>query len=352
MPLLWGLTSSFGLSSSIMGCSRSEPAPGSSSGGAAPGGGGSASSGSGGPARRVNIAVIPKGTTHEFWKSVHAGAVKAARELDVDIIWKGPLKEDDLKSQIDLVQSFTAQRVSGIVLAPLNDKALVASVNGATAAGVPVVIFDSALSGGTPVSFVATDNRAAGGLAAARLRELLTGPGKVVVLRYQEGSASTQEREEGFLSGLAARPDLEVVSSNQYGGATTESSFKAAERLLLAQNAAGGGVTAVFTPNESTTFGMLLALQKSNLAGKLRFIGFDASDKLLSAVEGGHIDALVLQNPFNMGYLSVTAMVEHLRGKSVAPRTDTGAQLVDAKNLKDPKIQELVKPDLAKWLGP
>src|SRR5262245_47331415 len=241
-------------------------------------------------AGRLRLAVIPKGTTHEFWKSVHAGAVKAARELDVDVTWKGPLKEDDLKSQINLVQSFTAQRVSGIVLAPLNDKALVSSVNAAAGANVPVVIFDSALSGGNIVSFVATDNRAAGGLAAKRLSELVPGPGKVVVLRYQEGSASTHDREEGFLAGLAARPDLELVSTNQYGGATTESAFKAAERVLLAQNAAGGGVTAIFTPNESTTFGMLLALQKSNLAGKLKFVGFDASEKLIGAVEAGQID--------------------------------------------------------------
>lgn len=301
---------------------------------------------------RLQIAVIPKGTTHEFWKSVHAGAVKAARELDVDIIWKGPLKEDDLKSQIDLVQSFTAQRVAGIALAPLNDKALVASVNGAAAAGVPVVIFDSALSGGKPVSFVATDNRAAGALAAARLLELAPGPGKVVVLRYQEGSASTFEREEGFLAGLAARPEVAVVSMNQYGGATTESAFKAAERLLLAQNAAGGGVTAVFTPNESTTFGMLLALQKAGLAGKLRFVGFDVSEKLLGGIESKEIDALVLQNPFNMGYLAVRGLVLHLRGEPVTPRTDTGAQLVDAKNLHEPNIVELIRPDLAKWLGP
>lgn len=319
-------------------CTR-EPASGSGAGGAA-------------PPRRLNIAVIPKGTTHEFWKSVHAGAVKAARELDVDVIWKGPLKEDDLKSQIDLVQSFTAQRVSGIVLAPLNDKALVSSVNAAASAGVPVVIFDSALSGGTSVSFVSTDNRAAGGLAAARLIELVPGPGKVVVLRYQEGSASTHEREEGFLAGLAARPDLEVISANQYGGATTESAFKAAERLLLAHNAAAGGVTAVFTPNESTTFGMLLALQKANLAGQLKLLGFDASEKLLGAVEAGHIDALVVQNPFNMGYLAVRTIVEHLRGQRVQPRADTGARLVDAKNLHEPLIQELIRPDLAQWLGP
>jgi ribose transport system substrate-binding protein len=339
----------------LSGCSRSESSGGSPAGGS-PGATGSPATPSPAsgtaPGARSTIAVIPKGTTHEFWKSVHAGAVKASRELDVDVIWKGPLKEDDLKSQIDLVQSFTAQRVSGIVLAPLNDKALIGSVNGAAAAGIPVVIFDSALSGGNIVSFVATDNRAAGGLAAQRLLELAPGPGRVVVLRYQEGSASTHEREEGFLAGLAARPELAVVSANQYGGATTESAFKAAERLLLAHNAAGGGVTAIFAPNESTTFGMLLALQRANLAGKIRFIGFDTSDKLLQALEAKQIDALVVQDPFNMGYLAIKAMVERLRGNSVPARTDTGARVVDAKNLSDPKIRELLSPDLAKWLGP
>jgi ribose transport system substrate-binding protein len=300
---------------------------------------------------RLRLAMIPKGTTHEFWKSVHAGAVKASRELDVDLVWKGPLKEDDLKSQIDLMQSFVAQKVAGIALAPLNDKALVASVNAAARAGSPVVIFDSALSGGNVVSFVATDNRAAGALAATRIAELLGGPGKLVVLRYQEGSASTHEREEGFLAGVKTHPGLEVVSENQYGGPTTESAFAASERLLLAQNAAGGGVNAVFAPNESTTFGMLLALEKAKLTGKIHFVGFDISDKLAKAVEAGQIDALVLQNPFKMGELTLHALVDHLRGKAVAPRTDTGAELLDRKNMSQPEIQALVKPDLAKWLN-
>lgn len=299
---------------------------------------------------RLRIAVVPKGTTHEFWKSVHAGAVKAAREKDVDIVWKGPLKEDDLKSQVDLVQSFTAQRVAAIVLAPLNDKALIGSVNGAVKAGIPVVIFDSALSGGDISSFVATDNRAAGRLAGERMVELLGGQGKVVVLRYQEGSASTHERETGFLEACSKHSGIAIVSDNQYGGATTESAFSAGESLLLAKNADKGGVTGVFTPNESTTFGMLLALEKSKLAGRIRFIGFDASDKLVQAVKGGTIDALVLQNPFNMGYLAVKAAVEKLRGGSVEVRTDTGARLVERSNLGDPSIQELIKPELAKWL--
>ncbi|HVR20399.1 MAG TPA: substrate-binding domain-containing protein [Polyangiaceae bacterium] len=307
--------------------------------------------GDAGPSR-LRVAMIPKGTTHEFWKSVHAGGVKAARELDVDLVWKGPLKEDDLKSQVDLVDSFVAQRVGGILLAPLNDKALILPVNRAAAAKIPVVIFDSALSGGNFVSFVATDNRAAGRLGGEHLTKLLGGKGKVVVLRYQEGSASTHEREEGCLEALKKSPGIEIVSDNQYGGATTESAFSASESLLLAKKAAEGGMTGIFTPNESTTFGMLLALEKAKLAGKVRFVGFDASEKLVQAARAGSIDGLVLQDPFRMGYLSVRAVVEHLRKKPVEPRTDTGAKLVHRENLDEPEIQALIKPDLAKWLGP
>lgn len=300
---------------------------------------------------KLRIAMIPKGTTHEFWKSVHAGGVKAARELDVELVWKGPMKEDDLKSQVDLVQSFTAQNVSGIALAPLNDKALVASVRGATSAKIPVLIFDSALASGDITSFVATDNRAAGRLAGKRMTELCAGKGKIVVLRYQEGSASTHEREEGFLEAIRQQPGLELVSDNQYAGPTTESAFSAAENLLLAKNAQSGGVAGVFTPNESTTFGMLLALEKAKLGGKLRFIGFDASDKLVQAVRDGNIDALVLQNPFNMGYLSIKTLVAHLKGEKVEPRTDTGAKLADKTNLDSAEIHDLVAPDLGKWLN-
>lgn len=299
----------------------------------------------------LRIAVIPKGTTHEFWKSVHAGAVKAARELGVEIVWKGPLREDDLKAQVDLVQSFTAQRVSGIVLAPLNDKALIAPVRAATSAKVPVVIFDSDLGDPGRVSFVATDNLAAGRLAGEHMAKLLGGKGAVVILRYQEGSASTSQREQGFLEAIRAHPGLRVQSDNQYGGATTESAFAASENLLAAHSAAKAGVQGIFCPNESTAFGMLLALQKAGLAGKLRFIGFDSSEKLLQGVRAGQINALIVQNPFRMGDLAVRTMVRHLRGEPVEPRLDTGARLIQRDNLDQPEIRELLRPDLERWLG-
>ncbi len=298
----------------------------------------------------LRIAVIPKGTTHEFWKAVHAGAEKAAREVNVEVIWKGPLKEDDLKSQVDLVQSFTAQGVSGIVLAPLNDTALGAPVRAATESKIPVVIFDSDLKDKAYVSFVATDNHAAGALAGERMGKLLSGKGNVIVLRYQEGSASTNNREEGFLEAIRKFPDIKVVSDNRYAGATTETAHAASENLLLAQNAAKGTINGIFTPNESTTFGMLLALQKAELAGKVHFIGFDSSDKLVAGVNAGQIDALVLQDPLKMGYLAVKTLAAQLHKQAIEARIDTGATLVDRDNLKSPEIAELVKPNLAKWL--
>jgi ribose transport system substrate-binding protein len=300
---------------------------------------------------KLTIAVIPKGTTHEFWKSVHAGAVKASRELDVDIVWKGPLKEDDLKAQIDVVQSFTAQGVSGIVLAPLNDKGLTGAVKGAVAAKIPVVIFDSDLQGKDHISFVATDNKVAGSLAGDHLGKLLGGKGKVILLRYQEGSASTSHREQGFLEAIKKQPEIQVISDNQYGGATTESAFSVSENLLSAQKAKEGGVDGIFCPNESTTFGMLRALQSAGLAGKIKLVGFDSSPKLVAGLKDGQIDGLILQNPLNIGYLSVKAMAAHLRGQKVEERIDTGARLVTRDNMHEPDVKELLEPDLKKWLG-
>ncbi|MBK9264185.1 MAG: substrate-binding domain-containing protein [Polyangiaceae bacterium] len=300
---------------------------------------------------KTRIAVVPKGTTHEFWKAVHAGAVKASREINVDVVWKGPLEEDDLKGQIDVVQSFVAQGVSGIVLAPLNDKALEKPVADAVNAKIPVVIFDSDVAGDKHKSFVATDNEQAGRMAGEKMATLLGRKGKVAVLRYQEGSASTHKREQGFLEAIRKVEGITIVSDNQYGGATTESAFEKAESLLAAQNASTGGIQGVFCPNESTTFGMLLALRKSNLAGKLQFVGFDASEKLVAALHEGHISALVVQDPFKIGYESVRTMAELLAGKPVEARIDTGATIVDRTNVATPDIKALLAPDLTPWLS-
>jgi ribose transport system substrate-binding protein len=299
----------------------------------------------------TRIAVVPKGASAEFWKAIHAGAVKAGKELGVEILWKGPIKDDDLKAQIDVVQSFTAQGVSGITLAPLSDKGLAGAVHQATAANIPVIVFDSDLKGKDHLSFIATDNYAGGKLGGEELARLVGGKGNVIMLRYVEGSASTAKREAGFLDAMKTHPAIKVVSENQYGGATTESAFQSAESLLAGTKAASGGVDGVFCVAEATTLGMLLALEKQGLGGKLKFVGFDTSSKLVDGIHRGLLDAIVVQDPFKMGYLAVKKMSEHLKGQTIESYIDTGVTLVTRQNLDEPQIAALVAPDVQRWLS-
>lgn len=302
--------------------------------------------------KKYTIAVIPKGTTHEFWKSVHAGAVKASQETGAEIIWKGPLKEDDRQSQIDTVDNFVNRQVNGIVLAPLDDSALRKPVRDAKNAGIPVVIFDSGLKGSDFVSFVATDNHKGGEMAGEELARLLDGKGRVIMLRYAEGSASTMQREQGFLDAIAKHPGIKVVRDNVYGGATTESAYQASENMLAPLKKGDGSlnIDGIYACNESTTFGMLRALQEGGWAGKVKFVGFDASAKLVDALRDGQIDGLIVQNPFNMGYVGVKTVIDKLNGKAVEKRIDTGATLVTKANMDKAEIKELLSPDLDKWL--
>jgi ribose transport system substrate-binding protein len=301
---------------------------------------------------RTTIAVIPKGTSHVFWQSIHAGAEKAAREAGVSVIWRGPLREDDRDAQVSEVEGFVTRGVSGIVLAPLDESALAQPVADARRSGIPVVVIDSGLKGNDYVSFVATDNRKGGRLAGERLASLLHGTGRIVLLRYAEGSESTAQREQGFLEAVAAHPGLQVLSANQYGGADVEGAYKKAEALLSRFKSADGGlaVDGIFTPNESTTLAMLRVLEADGWAGKVRFVGFDAIDTLVKGLEDGRIDGLVLQDPVNMGYLGVKTIVAHLRGAPVDARIDTGVRLATRDNMGDPAIKDLLHPDLTKWL--
>jgi ribose transport system substrate-binding protein len=287
------------------------------------------------------IAVIPKGTTHSFWKSVEAGALKAGNELGVEIVWKGPLKEDDRAQQIALVQEFVASDISAIALAPLDDTALRNPVRSAAEHHIPVVIFDSALKGEPGrdfASFVATDNHRGGVLGGEELARLLHDRGKVVLLRYAEGSASTLAREAGFLEVMQRHPGIEVIVSNRYGGATTASSQDTAMNLIDRIRDADG----IFCSNESTTQGMLLALRQTGLAGQKKFVGFDASPTLLAALDKGDIDALVAQNPTKMGYLAVVTAVKCLRHEKFETQIDTGCVLVTRENESSPEIRTVL----------
>ncbi len=312
------------------------------------------------PAGRITIAVIPKGTTHEFWNSVKAGAIKAERELNesganVKIIWKGPLSEGDREEQVKIVETFVSEKVDGICLAPLDDTALRGPIKEAGRKKIPVVIFDSGIQGEPGkdyISFVATDNKEGGRNGARKLAKLLGEKGKVVLLRYAEGSASTTNREEGFLEEIAKYPDIEVISSNQYTGPEVSGAQQKAE-VIIQQFKTADGVSfdGIFTPCEPVSFAIVKALDDAKLTDKVAHVGFDAGEKLTEALEQKKVQGLVLQDPVNMGYLAVKTIHEHLKGKQVDVRIDTGSSVATPDNLKDQRIADLLYPPLDKYLN-
>ena len=293
------------------------------------------------------IAVIPKGTSHEFWKSIHAGAVKAARKHGVEVIWKGPAREDDRDDQIKVVEQFTTRGVDGIVIAPLDDTALIRPLKEASSENIPVVVIDSGINWDGYVSFAATDNFHGGELAAAELARLLGGKGKIIVLRYVEGSASTSKREEGFIDSIRRNyPDIEILTDNQYGGATLEGCLETAENLLDRY----GEIDGIFAPCEPVTVAFMRTLDQSGRKSSTKLVGFDASEALVEGLRGGKVDALVVQSPFRMGEAGVELLVKYLDGEEVPKRLDTGVAVITLANMNEPANADLLDPPLEKYL--
>ncbi len=288
------------------------------------------------------VAVIPKGMTHEFWKTVQAGALAAGDELGVEVVWDGPAKESDRAEQIKIVEKSTG-RVDGIAIAPLDAEALVKPLKAAHERDVPVLIFDSGIRGWEDyVSFVATDNFAGGEMAAEELARLLGGEGEVLMLRYAVGHESTTKREEGFLKKIAEYPDIEVVSSDQYGGEEKQACKEAAERLMVRHTDVAG----CFAPCEPVTIGLMEAIDGVGRSGDIKLVGFDASEVLVNGLDEGRIDALMLQDPYRMGELAVKELVAHLNGDAIDKRVDTGCTVVTKANMQEPEVHRLLYPDL------
>lgn len=296
----------------------------------------------------IEIALIPKGTDILFWKSVHAGGEKAADELGINVIWQGPQKESDREQQINIVQNFISRGVDAICLAPLDEVALMRPVKSAKKRNIPVVIIDSGLQGEDFASFVATDNWKCGHLAAEKLTEMLDGQGNVLLLRFNEGSNSTHNREEGFLEWMQNNaPGINLISTDQYAGVTKESALQVSQNLLNRFSEING----IFCPNESTSFGMLRALQIAGKAGKVKLIGFDYIDPFAEAIRKKEMHGLVVQDPFSIGYIGVQTAYAVLEGKSVEPRIETQVVFVTPENIDNPDIQNVVNPDIKSWLG-
>lgn len=326
----------------VTGCSKSDKSAEKPAGGAAAKATGAA------PGARLQIAVIAKSTVNAYWKAVEAGAKSAGQELDVDILWTGPDAETNHTQQASMVDNMVNRGVSGIVLAPTNVEALVRPVESAVARNVPVVLIDSTLNSKSPVSVIATDNYAAGGQAAEALIKAVGASrkygGKIIMLRFLEGSGSTEAREKGFIDRIGKEPGLMLVESayTKGSGSTTDAADTA--DALLRRYTEGGElkVDGIFASNQPTAIGMLRKLDQFKAQGvavSAPYVGFDAHEVLLAGIREGKIAAIVTQNPKTMGSLGVRTMVRHLKGEKIEPNVATATATVTKDNIDTPEIK-------------
>lgn len=290
--------------------------------------------------RRKAIAVIPKGTAHLFWLSVQAGALAAGKDLNVDVQWNGPALETEYDRQIQILDSMVARRVDGIAIAASDRVALVGPIERAVAAGIPVVVFDSGINSANYTTYVGTDNYEAGQMAARTLAKLVGGRGRIAMVMHVPGSASSMDRERGFDDVIKSEfPDIQIAA-RQFGQSDRAKARAVTENILTGNP----GLDGLFASTEPSSVGAALALKSRGLAGKIRFVSFDSSDGLVEEMRAGVIDAMVVQDPFKMGYDSVKLLVEHLEGKPAPKQVDLHARVVTKADLGDPAVERLLRP--------
>jgi ribose transport system substrate-binding protein len=292
---------------------------------------------------RKRIAVVPKATSHIFWLSVQSGAMAAGKEFNVDVLWNGAATETDYSRQIEILDSMIAQRVDGIAVAASERRALTSSLDRAATAGIPVTVFDSGVDSSNYLTYVATDNVEAGRMGARTLAHLLNGKGKVALLMHAPGSASTMDREKGFREVMQKEfPQITVVAE-QYGMSDRAKARNAAENFLTAHTDLDG----IFASSEPSSVGASLAIKARELSGKVKLVAFDSSDGMIEDLKSGAISAMVVQDPYRMGFEAVKTIVDKLAGKTIPKQMDMPARVVTKEDLDKPDIKQLLHPTAA-----
>ncbi|HEY4384456.1 MAG TPA: substrate-binding domain-containing protein [Ktedonobacteraceae bacterium] len=299
---------------------------------------------SGGANQAVKILVMPKAIGLSYWETVHQGAVCATSKLqNVSMQWDGVTAETDVTGQANMLTNYITQGVNGIVYAATDARVLAQGTNQALQAKIPVVNIDS---GTDPqpanVPLFATDNVASATKAADLLAQALHNSGKIAFIPFLAGSATNDERAQGFLDGLKKYPNLKLVAT-QYSQSDTNVALRVTEDILSAHPDLNG----IFAASEPGVIGAAEAIKKAGKAGKIVIIGWDAAPDELTDVQQGLISALVVQNPFKMGYDGVNAVVKMIRNKASIQSEDTGVTFVTPQNLNTTSVKAVLNPSCA-----
>jgi ribose transport system substrate-binding protein len=317
-----------------LGCPKEQPAPPTAPG---PSGGGSGAPAAG---AHLKIAVMPKGTAASFWQSVKAGAEAAGKEDGAEIIWQGPASEGDITQQIDLVNNQVTSKVDGIVIAATDATALVKPLQDAKSKGIPIVTVDSGVSDPSVAeSYIATDNVEGGRRAADALAKMIGEKGKVGLMIFQKGAKSSDDRQQGFEEGIKKYPNIKLVSTLEAND--PQKCTDSATNMLTANPDIAG----IFAANEPNGIGAGNVLRQKNLIGKVKLVAYDSSPDELTALKDGVIEALIVQDPFQMGYKGVKTVIKAIHKEPVTDKfINSGMTVVTKENLDTPEVKKLLGP--------
>ena len=287
------------------------------------------------------IAVIVKTGDSGYWQNVQAGAVAAEKELrattpKLTVTFLGAQSESNIDEEINIVESAIDRNVKAIVLAPSDATALQPAVADAKKAGIPVLIIDSALAGDPSqyVSFLATDNKAAGEAAGKALVDALTAKGvttgKLAIMSYVAGAGSEIGRVGGFTDYIQTNSKFTIISPNQYSNSDMPTALNQTTNVLKANP----DLVGIFGANEPTAIGMGTAIKTAGLSGKIVAVGFDGADQEQAFIKDGTLQAIIVQSSYNLGYLGVKDAYDvAFNNKTMPASVDTGFLLVTKDNI-------------------
>ncbi|SFI46983.1 monosaccharide ABC transporter substrate-binding protein, CUT2 family (TC 3.A.1.2.-) [Collimonas sp. OK307] len=282
-------------------------------------------------AEETYIPLISKGFQHQFWQAVKAGAEQAAKDFNVKVSFEGPETEAMVDKQIDMLSAALAKKPKAIGFAALDSKAALPLLKKAQAAHIPIVAFDSGVDSDIPVTTATTDNKAAAGLAADKMAELIGKEGEVAVVAHDQTSRTGIDRRDGFVERMKAYPKIKIVSI-QYGAGDQLKSTEITKSILQAYPHLKGA----FGTNEGSAIGVLNGVKE--MKRKLIVIGYDSGKQQKDAIRDGSMAGAITQNPVGIGYKTVEAAVKALKGEKLPKVIDTGFYWYDKSNINDPKI--------------
>ena len=292
---------------------------------------------------------IPKATNSTFWLALLKGAQDAGKKLGYKVLYQGVADQTDIAGQVNIVNDMVSRKVSGILIAATDAKALAPAVESAIKKGVPVITVDSGVDSDAPYAYIATDNLGAAKVAADTLAALINSKGVVGDIGITAGSVTGRQREDGFVSRMKEKyPDIRVIAV-QYAACDPAKALNIATDMLTGNPT----LNAFYGACDGAGTGAAQLVKQRQLKGKVKTVAFDVSPDEFQLFLDGYVDAMIVQDPYTMGYTGMEDLDKVVKGGHIDKKIiQIPAVVVSKANLKESKVQTLLKtyPDIAKLL--